>query len=632
MRAAMSYWGRDGGEQWHNGPTGLGQLRTFTTPEAPFENLPRFQDGIAFTAAGRVDNRDELIADLRLRISDWNTQYATRNTPSPIPDGDLLFRAYRKWNHDAPQHIYGDWSFAAWYPREQKLFLARDHFGNTSLYYYLDHRVLAFASDRQALLALNLAPVEMDELYLAQVLVSWFAYHGERTIHKPIKRLPPAHTLAVTPERGDLRQYWRLEDTPELQLPKRADYVEAFLEIFDEAVRCRLRAPLLTGEGLGVRSGVGVTLSGGLDSSSVTVTAAGILRARGARLPAYTSVPLYDTSIYVGKRFGDEFPYAQAVAQFAGNVDLHTIRAENLTPIQAIRRLLPVFSEPGHAAGNFYWLLELRETARAQGCRALLTGQVGNASISWVGSPFSQPLLTQLRRLGWRGWGKENLSRAKDHLRSAAPPGLLAAYHRLRYQDNAQAYRGAAIHPAFARRLNLDELRQNDPDSKPPRTPQEQRYRILKPGRAFVGAIYAETGAASGLEVRDPTGDARVLAFTLSVPDHIFINPQTGLDRWLIRAAMQGRLPDEVRLNRKRGRQAGDLVPRLRASAVEVETALDELAQGPAAAYLNVPYMRQVWAMIQRDDTPEAFHQAITILTRGIMAGLWVNGFGRGEW
>ena len=115
--------------------------------------------------------------------------------------------------------------------------------------------------------------------------------------------------------------------------------------------------------------------------------------------------------------------------------------------------------------------------------------------------------------------------------------------------------------------------------------------------------------------------------FTLSVPDHIFIDPETGMDRWLIREAMKDRLPDAVRLNRQRGRQAGDLVPRLRACANEVETALDEIARGPAAEYVDVTYMREVWQMIQTQDTPQAFFKSITVLTRGIMAGLWVNGF-----
>ncbi len=182
-----------------------------------------------------------------------------------------------------------------------------------------------------------------------------------------------------------------------------------------------------------------------------------------------------------------------------------------------------------------------------------------------------------------------------------------------------------ALHPDVARRLNLLELRLSDPDERPPRTPLESR-RFLQPGRSFVGALHAQMGAAHGLDIRDPSGDARLLAFTFAVPDDIFMEPATGLDRWLIRAAMQGRLPDEVRLNRNRGRQAGDLVPRLRASAAEVETALTEIERGPAAQYVNAPHMRRVWQLIQTEDTPEAFRQSVTILTRGIMAGLFVNG------
>jgi len=141
------------------------------------------------------------------------------------------------------------------------------------------------------------------------------------------------------------------------------------------------------------------------------------------------------------------------------------------------------------------------------------------------------------------------------------------------------------------------------------------------------GAYAAEIAGAHGLEVRDPTADARVLAYTFSVPDRIFIDPQTGLNRWLIREAMKGRLPDEVRLNRNIGVQAGDLVPRLRACAQEVEEALSEISKGPAAEYVDIAYMRQVWQMNQTEKSPESRLKAITVLTRGIMAGLLVNQF-----
>ncbi|MBI5715337.1 MAG: asparagine synthetase B [Chloroflexi bacterium] len=621
MRQAMAHWGRDGSDIWLDGCAGLGQARTFSTPEAQYEHLPRFDSsrGITFTAAGRVDNRDELLANSRWQIADSQMPLAIRHQPSAIPDGDLLFHAYLKWGEDCAKHIYGDWAFAAWHPNERKLFLARDHYGNTALYYYADSRLFAFASERKALLALDLPSLEMDELYLAQVLISWPAYHGERTVYKSLRRLPPAHTLTVTPQHLNTQQYWRLEDTPLLHLPKRQDYVEAFREVFDEAVRVRLRVPSSPTSNLqSPISSVAVTLSGGLDSGSVTATAARLLQSTGKRLTAFTSVPLSDTNLYVGKnRFGDEFPFAQATAQFAGNVDLQPITASTITPMRAIRQALQIHGEPAHAAANFFWMHDLEETASAQGFRVLLTGQIGNASISWTGNVYSQSLPFQLRQKGLRMWTKERLK----HL---APFEWMKTWRRLRYPKDL--VRSSAIHPDFAGHLDLLEQRLND-STESPHTPLEQRWQILIPGHSFLGALHAQMGAAYGLEIRDPTADARLLTFTLSVPDHIFIDPETGMDRWLIRAAMKDRLPDEVRLNRKRGRQAGDLVPRLRACAGEVETALDEIARGPAAAYVDVSYMRDVWQMIQTQDTQQAFTKSMTILTRGIMAGLWVNGF-----
>jgi asparagine synthase (glutamine-hydrolysing) len=632
MRASMAGWAPDGGALWRDPQAGLGQSRLFSTPESHYDRLPRRDavSGISFTAAARVDNRAELGRLLDISLAEQ----------AELPDTEFLFRAYLRWGQDCPGHVYGDWAFAAWHPAERQLFLARDHCGNTSLFYYADPQRFAFASDRQALLELSLAPAEIasaelipaeiDELYLAQVLVSWPAYHGERTIHTSIRRLPPAHTLTVTPERLQVAQYWWLEAVPELRLPRREDYVAAFSEIFDEAVRARLRTPVLDGDA----SRVAVTLSGGLDSSAVTATAAGLVRHRGQRVSAFTSVPLSDSGNYAGNRFGDELPFAEATARFAGNVDLHAITAASLNPVQAIRRVLRILEEPAHAAGNFYWIVDLEEAARARGCRVLLTGQMGNAGVSWTGDLFSQSHAFRIRQLGLSRWARGEVTRAKERLSRAAPAGRLAGLLaglltkvRRRRIDFGEWCRGSAIHPDFARRLNLLDQQLCDLDQRPAVTPREKRCHILMPGRALGGALHAQIGAAHDLEVRDPTGDARLLEFTLSVPDHIFMDPETGLDRWLIRQAMQHRLPDQVRLNRRRGRQAADLVPRLRACAAEVEMTLDQLGRGPAAAYVDVSHMREVWRMIQIRDTPEAFRSCVTILTRGMMAGLFVNQF-----
>ena len=190
--------------------------------------------------------------------------------------------------------------------------------------------------------------------------------------------------MTVTPERLSVRCYWRLEDTPELHLAKREDYVAAFRDVFDESVRCRVS---------GENATIGSTLSGGLDSGSVTATAARLLREEDRpALRAFTSVPLMPTGSYVGSRFGDEYPFAAATADFSGHVELQTIDAAGRSPVLALRQLLDIHDEPAHAAGNAFWILELLEAARSHGCTALLTGQMGNAGVSWTGDVFSQSL------------------------------------------------------------------------------------------------------------------------------------------------------------------------------------------------------------------------------------------------
>lgn len=599
MRDAMAYWGPDGSSVWHDGPCGLGQLLLYNTPEALHERLPRAVDGgrLAITAEARLDNRDDLCD--RFGISPPERPQT--------PDSDLILHAYETWGEDCPDHLLGDWSFAIWNPTERRLFLARDHHGNTALFYHHDAHRFAFASSRKALLALGVSR-RLNELYLAQVLVSWTAYHAAATIDLDISCLPPAHAMTITSERLDVQRYWYLEHTPELRLPSFDDYVEGFREVYAEAVRCRLRS----------YRPVGVTLSGGLDSGSVAALAARELRQQGKTLPAFTSVPVGDVGNTVGpSRFGDETPFAQATARHAGNIVLHTLTSEQISPVAGTRRSLEMLDTPSHAPSNAFWIQDILETAQQQGLGTLLTGQGGNATISWTGAPEFYSLRSLVREKGWKAAAKR-----------AVPSLLWQPY--LQWRVERKAWSGTAIAPGFARRLELarrwSKAAVRDtilPDSW--RRPRDRRFAIIQPGRSFLGSLWAVNGAACGLEVRDPTLDKRVLAYTLAIPDPVFAG-SNGLGRWLIREAMAGLLPDEVRLNRRRGRQAADLGYRLLHSASEMDKALAELSASEwVMRYLDVERMRVVWAGLQAEVNAETTHRAVTILLRGLMAGMFLT-------
>ena len=286
-----------------------------------------------------------------------------------------------------------------------------------------------------------------------------------------------------------------------------------------------------------------------------------------------------------------------------------------MSPIAALRATLEAQGAPGHAAGNQYWLTEILRLAREHGCRTLVTGQKGNEVISWHGDPLSQPLSYAVTKLGAQKF-------AKQWARQRLPWQVASSWAQRRLDP--LWYRATALHPDFARRLDVARRRALDPEQYP-RSPIQGRLRSLGIGRFTPATLWAASAAGSGLDVRDPTTDVRLMSFAMSIPDEVWIDPRSGTRRWLIRSAMQRRLPDEVRLNPRMGRQAADLVPRLRQYALDVDEALAEVEAGAAAAYLDTRYMREVWRMVQREDTSEALLKSVTVLTRGIMAGLYVN-------
>ena len=230
------------------------------------------------------------------------------------------------------------------------------------------------------------------------------------------------------------------------------------------------------------------------------------------------------------------------------------------------------------------------------------------------------------RRLGsLRPAAQESPASWRHRLLGALPQSWATAWRVQRARRASGWLAGTALNPDLAQRLDVAGRSAEQFDQSPQYdTPLSARYRILKPGRSLLGSLVAELGAGEAIDVRDPTSDVRVLSFCLGLPDRLYTDPASGLDRMVVRAAMAGRLPDDVRLNRRRGRQAADLVLRLRAERDVVEACLDRLENSPAAGYVSLPALRAAWANALSSDSPPALAGAASVLARGLMAGLFV--------
>lgn len=544
-------------------------------------------------ACARLDNRDEILGLLGLTGAERGAH----------ADSDLVRRAFGAWGQACVSRLLGDWCLAAWDEDARRLFLARDHHGISALYFAATSSQFAFSSDRRWVLARTAVRRELDEQWLAHTLVAWPRYDGRRTCYTSLQRLPPAHALTLQHGNVSTWRYWRLEDAPDIRLRSRAEYAEALGTHLDRAVASRLRA----GEP------VALALSAGLDSTAVAALAARHLHARGERMLALTAIPAYPYRDPAGNRFGNEFALAARVAA-AADIDHIGVDARGITPLDGLVFMLEAHGEPTQAVSNYHWVRALHETARDHGARVVLTGQYGNMTASWPGLPT----VASVFALGLGGWWPRAAREA-------------AAVMRYRSMTLSRCIRQALsapspIHPRFADRMGLAAAarawaRESMLGSGRQRLRAERQW-LIAPGADITGARRAELAAAIGVEARDPMRDVRLMEFVHGMPPDILRLP---MPRAPIRDAMRGLLPDDVRLQTRRGLQAADLIARVRATVPLVQDQLAALERHPLALeYLDLPRMRQVLDRVQRADDERTRRAAATVLLRGIGVGVFL--------
>ena len=571
MDHALGYWGLDGGGMHCQGSLGLGARLLKVTAEDRYEVLPLIDGPHRLVARVRLDNRRELCSKLGLT-----------NTPE-LPDSRLILAAYRQYGQDCVQHLMGDWSFALWDDAAQTLLLARDASGNTGVYYHWDGRRLAFANGIKGILALPGFEAQIEPLVLAGILTVYVDPEvADASIYKGIKKLLPGCLLLARDGRIDVRRWWQPEQLEPKHYARIEDCYEEFVALYDEVV----------GECLRIGRGtVAATLSGGLDSGSVVALAAPRLQSRGDNLTAFVHVPLYEPTLAGRNRTGDEWALAQQTANFVGNTQLVPVRSPDKTLLWGMQQALQMHDMPGQAANHAYWLVDIQQQAQALGAKVLLTGQVGNATVSFGGHGNLWPRLRQGQ------WG--DVAQAVWAEQAGLWPALkrrlikpvvwpaLSQWRRWRH-DGPQPWAAYSyIHPDCAAGLHLRERMRHagfDPTfiiSADPQGAMRRNFRFGLMGRDSAGALWMESGAAHGLDVRDPTRDRRIVEFCWRAPDDAFW--AQGQMRGLIRQGMQDRLPDQVINCRAKGLQSADVLARYQAEAA----VMAEIFKGPTAQGLD---------------------------------------------
>jgi len=245
--------------------------------------------GLAITFNGEIYN----FRELRDQLEACGYRFAVHS------DTEVLLRAYQHWGERVVERLRGMFAFAIWDSRAERLFLARDRFGEKPLFLCEVNGGLYFASEIKALLELPFAKPGVD----LSAVWDFLAYRyvpGPKTLFEGVRKLPPG-TCAVW-EKGKLteRRYWSPPDGQARGTRREArgegEMVDEFLSRLDDSVKTQMVSDVP----------FGAFLSGGLDSSTIVA----LMTRHNSQVKTF--------SVGFGEGGYSELAYANVVARHFG--------------------------------------------------------------------------------------------------------------------------------------------------------------------------------------------------------------------------------------------------------------------------------------------------------------------------
>jgi len=433
-----------------------------------------------------------------------------------------------------PEHLIGSFAFVIWDADEETAFCARDRFGVKPLYVYSGDDAFAVASEMKALLALPFVSPAVDEVNIGDFLEGTF-HDKERTFYQSLRRLPPAHATTVRGDDTEEWQYWDLDPTRTISLESDAAYERRFRELFEQAVDCRLRS-----------SGtVGTSLSGGLDSSSITVMARELL-------PEQQSLHTF-SNVYDDAPSADEREFIESVTDGEG-ISSHYVFLDEIGIFEDREEMFEHYDLPPHDAMH-HAIWERVKRAERENVDVLLEGALGDSATG-----YGLGLFAELLRTGrWRHLNRELRSMADiidappRHLfvhhavKPLVPNPVRRVYARLNGNGSLHDPGNATLDPAFVDRIGLrDRLREANSDGTVFReTARRRQRRSMLAGLMTASLETTDLAfAAFGVKPRYPFTDKRLVEFSLAVPPSQQLSD--GWTRSIIRRALSDLLPDRV--------------------------------------------------------------------------------------
>ena len=449
-------------------------------------------------------------------------------------DTEVILECFEEWGDEAIARFNGMWAFCVYDKRDGRVLLSRDRFGIKPLYYAYNSEYLVFGSEIKSLLAIDSRLKEPDYNTIAnycrtslggQSLDTWFA---------GIKRLSPATNMTLENEQIKTSRYWNYPTAKYTQPYETA--VTRYKELFVDSIRLRLRSDVP----------VGITLSGGLDSSSIACVSKKIAK---TPLQCFTSgfsgKNTVSSTVYTeSSRSLDE---SELAAELASELGFSCTKiVTSYSDLQQRLRKVVRHTENGNSSPAVVPLLQLMEEAKkevtvvleGQGADELLAGYNMNVVVLAI----IDDIMSFRIAAAYRTFKK---FRSTNRFRYAILMFLrhlsndLPFISRVRqkitgldkiYGKNLKAYRFEKDFP--------DQISQNESlvNKQLKREHTGGLVNLLQYGDAI--------SMAASIESRLPFMDYRLVEFAFSLPSHFKFHE--GVTKRIHRDAMRGLVPSVI--------------------------------------------------------------------------------------
>lgn len=295
-------------------------------------------------------------------------------------DTETLFKAYLNWGVDCFKRLNGTWAVAIYDFKTNELILSRDRIGKKPLYLYKTDGKVFFASEIKAILSVIENKPEVNEEIVIDYIVSGYRDHTTKTFYRGIQKIPPGIFVKVD-HNGNMNthNYWELphsRDT-EYKNTKIEKIVPKLESLLRDAVKIRLRADV----------GIGLELSGGLDSSTVAALSCSMLDNQISSFTVKFPQPEFD-----------EEPYARIVAKHC-NLNYHIVNSPDRWFWSDVDDFVYLQEEPFHSP-NLHTQQSVWRLIRNNGNKVILYGAGGDEVFAGYRKEYFYRYLRDLLKSG----------------------------------------------------------------------------------------------------------------------------------------------------------------------------------------------------------------------------------------